>query len=244
MTRKWTSLPPKHVGLRFYRAGVTMDELLHHSQTVRRGGGAPISSATCHSSPIRPTRAEAICNAGCFLKEVGTDAIKLEGGRQMADTVRAIMDAGMTVMGHTGLTSQSAMQLGGYRVQGKTPADAEHLLGDFEAEGRWGRRHAPVARRYAPCRSSASLLPDDLHQHALPPPAVELAVEDLLPRAEVQPAVGDRHDHLAAHDLALHVRVGVVLAGAVVPVAADRLVRRQLLQPASRSRGAARTRRR
>ena len=63
------------------------------------------------------------------------------------------------------------------------------------------------------------------------PPAVELAVEDLLPRAEVELAVGDRDDDFAAHDLALEVRVGVVLAGAVVVVGAGRLVRRELFQP-------------
>ena len=53
-------------------------------------------------------------------------------------------------------------------------------------------------------------LPNDLHQHPLPPPPIELAVEDLLPGAEVEAVVGDRHDHLAAHDLPLHMRIGVV----------------------------------
>ena len=75
------------------------------------------------------------------------------------------------------------------------------------------------------------LLPDDLDQHALPPAPVELAVEDLLPRPEVQPAARDRDDDLAAHHLPLEVRVGVVLAGAVVAILADRRVGRQLLQP-------------
>ena len=69
-------------------------------------------------------RAEAVRNAGRFLKEGGMDAVKLEGGRAMADTVRAITDAGIMVVGHIGLTPQSAAQLGGYRVQGKTAADA------------------------------------------------------------------------------------------------------------------------
>ena len=77
-----------------------------------------------------------------------------------------------------------------------------------------------------------SLFPDDLHQHPLRPAAVELAVEDLLPRAEVELALGDGHDDLPAHDLPLHVGVGVVLAGAVVVVGFGRRVERgQLLQP-------------
>src|SRR5262249_558753 len=80
--------------------------------------------------------------------------------------------------------------------------------------------------------SSDMLLPDDLDQHALRPAAVELAVEDLLPRAEVQLALRDRHDDLTAHDLPLQVGVGVVLAGAVVVVHAGvRVERGQPLQP-------------
>jgi len=77
----------------------------------------------------------------------------------------------------------------------------------------------------------STLLAYDLDQDALPAPPVELTVEDLLPGAEVQPAVGDRHDHFAPHDLPLQMGVGVVLAGAVVAIVADRLVRGQLLQP-------------
>ena len=66
---------------------------------------------------------------------------------------------------------------------------------------------------------AGDLLADDLDQHALRPAAVELAVEDLLPGPEVELALGDGHDHLSAHHLPLHVGVGVVLAGPVVPVA-------------------------
>ena len=77
----------------------------------------------------------------------------------------------------------------------------------------------------------ASLLPNDLDQHPLPPPAVELAVEDPLPRAKVEAAVGYRDDDLAAHDLSLQVGVGVVFAGAVVPVLVNRCVRSQPFEP-------------
>ena len=76
---------------------------------------------------------------------------------------------------------------------------------------------------------SPVLLPNDLDQHPLAPAAVELAVEDLLPRAEVELALGDGHDDLAAHDLPLQVGVGVVLAGAVVVV----VLRRRVAGPAS-----------
>jgi hypothetical protein len=75
------------------------------------------------------------------------------------------------------------------------------------------------------------LLPDKFDQHPLPPPAVELTVKDLLPGTRVEPAVGHCHHHLAAHDLALQVRVGVVLARPVVLVLADGGMRGQPLQP-------------
>jgi 3-methyl-2-oxobutanoate hydroxymethyltransferase len=119
---------------------VTMDEMIHHCKAVRRGahaGGAYLIGDMPFLS-YQADRAEAVRNAGRFLKEAGMDAVKLEGGRAMADTVRAITDAGMTVIGHIGLTPQSAAQLGGYRVQGKTAADAQRLLGDalaLEAAG-------------------------------------------------------------------------------------------------------------
>ena len=64
-------------------------------------------------------------------------------------------------------------------------------------------------------------------------PAVEFAVEDLLPRAEIEFAVGDRHDHLAPHDLAFQVRIGVILAGPVVTVLGNRFVRGEFFQPPS-----------
>ena len=76
------------------------------------------------------------------------------------------------------------------------------------------------------------LLPNHLHQHPLWPAPVELAVEDLLPRPEIELAARDRDDHFPAHDLPLEVRIPVVLAGVVVTILRDRLVRRERLQPA------------
>jgi 3-methyl-2-oxobutanoate hydroxymethyltransferase len=77
--------------------------------------------------------ADAMRNAGRLLKEGGAQSVKLEGGVKVAETVRALVDAGIPVMGHLGLTPQSINQLGGYKVQGKTPAAAVRLLNDAMA---------------------------------------------------------------------------------------------------------------
>jgi 3-methyl-2-oxobutanoate hydroxymethyltransferase len=76
---------------------------------------------------------EAIRNAGRVLKESGAHGVKLEGGRPMAETVRALVDRGIPVMGHLGLTPQSVHALGGYRVQGRDPQAADRLLADAKA---------------------------------------------------------------------------------------------------------------
>ena len=78
----------------------------------------------------QPDVAEAVRNAGRFLKEAGMDCVKVEGGREIADTVRAIVRAGIPVMGHIGLTPQTVSQLGGFRIQGKTAVAAQSLLED------------------------------------------------------------------------------------------------------------------
>ncbi len=109
---------------------VTMDEMIHHCKAVRRGAQYAWLIGDMPFMSYQADRAEAVRNAGRFLKEGGMDAVKLEGGRQMAETVRAITDAGIMVVGHIGLTPQSSAQLSGYRVQGKTAADAQRLLED------------------------------------------------------------------------------------------------------------------
>jgi len=78
-------------------------------------------------------KAEAIRNAGRFLKEAGAEAIKLEGGSQMADTIRAIVNAGIPVVAHIGLTPQYVHMLGGFKVQGKDDAAREKILADARA---------------------------------------------------------------------------------------------------------------
>ena len=109
---------------------VTMDEMIHHARAVRRGAQYAWLIGDMPFMSYQADRAEAVRNAGRFLKEAGMDAIKLEGGRAVTDTVRAITDAGIMVVGHIGLTPQSTAQLSGYRVQGKTAADAQRLLDD------------------------------------------------------------------------------------------------------------------
>jgi len=109
---------------------VTMDEMLHHCRAVACGARNPLLVGDMPFMSYQVDVKEAIRNAGRFLKEGGMDVIKLEGGRDMAPTVRAIVDAGIPVMGHIGLTPQTISKLGGYRVQGKDVAAANALIDD------------------------------------------------------------------------------------------------------------------
>jgi 3-methyl-2-oxobutanoate hydroxymethyltransferase len=112
---------------------VTMDEMLHHCRAVRRGAQAAFLIGDMPFLSYQADRAEAVHNAGRFLKEAGMDAVKLEGGKAMAPAIQAIGDAGITVVGHIGLTPQSTGKLGGYRLQGRTATEAQRLLEDAEA---------------------------------------------------------------------------------------------------------------
>ncbi len=117
---------------------VTMDEMLHHARAVARAARRSLLIADMPFLSYQADTAEAVRNAGRFLKEAGMDAVKLEGGRDYADTVRAIVRAGIPVMGHAGLMPQSVRQLGGYRTQARTAEDAAALLADalaLEAAG-------------------------------------------------------------------------------------------------------------
>jgi len=109
---------------------VTMDEMLHHCRAVARGAKKPLLVGDMPFMSYQVDVSEAIRNAGRFLKEGSMDVVKLEGGRDMAPTVKAIVDAGIPVMGHIGLTPQSISKLGGYRVQGKDVATAKALIDD------------------------------------------------------------------------------------------------------------------
>jgi len=134
---------------------VTMDEMLHHCRAVRRGAQYAYLIGDMPFMSYQADRAEAVRNAGRFLKEADMDAVKLEGGRAMADTVRAISAAGITVIGHIGLTPQSVSQLGGYRVQGRTAADAQRLLEDALALQEAGA--AMIVLEMTPDRVAAEL---------------------------------------------------------------------------------------
>jgi 3-methyl-2-oxobutanoate hydroxymethyltransferase len=109
---------------------LTMDEMLHHCRAVARGANKAFLIGDMPFMSYQADRAEAVRNAGRFLKEGQMEAVKLEGGHHIADTIRAIVKAGIPVMGHIGLTPQSVAQLGGYRVQGRTAVDAQRLLDD------------------------------------------------------------------------------------------------------------------
>jgi len=107
---------------------VTMEDMIHHCQAVRRGVRYAFLIGDMPFMSYNVSREEAIRNAGRFMKESGCEAVKLEGGLEVAETVRAIVDAGIPVVAHIGLTPQTASKLGGFRVQGKDAASAQRLL--------------------------------------------------------------------------------------------------------------------
>jgi 3-methyl-2-oxobutanoate hydroxymethyltransferase len=109
---------------------VTMDEMLHHARAVSRGASRALLIGDLPFMSYQASVSEAVHNAGRFLQEAGMDAVKLEGGRHCAESVRAIVNAGIPVQGHIGLTPQSVKALGGFRVQGRTAAAARTLLDD------------------------------------------------------------------------------------------------------------------
>lgn len=112
--------------------GVGMEEMLVFAKAVARGAKRAFVIGDLPFLSYQASRAEAVRNAGAFIR-AGCDAVKLEGGRRVADRVRAIADAGIAVQGHLGLTPQALGQLGGYRVQGKTRAAAQQIADEAKA---------------------------------------------------------------------------------------------------------------
>lgn len=112
---------------------VTMEEMLHHAKAVRRGTEKAFVVGDMPYMSYQISTEEAIRNAGRFIKEAGCHGIKLEGGQEMAETVRAITRAGIPVVGHIGLTPQTATALGGYKLQGTDAETAQRLVKDAEA---------------------------------------------------------------------------------------------------------------
>jgi len=109
---------------------VTMDDMLHHCRAVARAARYALLIGDMPFLSYQVSVEEAVRNAGRFLQEGGMDAVKLEGGRERLEAVRAIVAAGIPVMGHLGLTPQSVHQLGGFRPQGRTASAAKRLLED------------------------------------------------------------------------------------------------------------------
>jgi 3-methyl-2-oxobutanoate hydroxymethyltransferase len=107
---------------------VTMEEMLHHSRAVARGAKSPLLIGDMPFMSYQASTQEAVRNAGRFLQEAGMDAVKLEGGQEHITTIRAIISAGIPVMGHLGLTPQSIHQLGGFKPQGLLVDAAQVML--------------------------------------------------------------------------------------------------------------------
>jgi len=111
----------------------TLDQMIYHTKIVRRGAERAMVVCDMPFLTYQVSPAEAIKNCGRVMAETGCHSVKLEGGRPLAATVRALVDVGIPVMGHLGLTPQSVHALGGYRVQGRDEKTAERLKDDAKA---------------------------------------------------------------------------------------------------------------
>ena len=109
---------------------VTMDDMIRHTQAVRRGAPNVFLIGDLPYMSYQPSVESAIRNVGRFMAEAGCDAVKLEGGAEMADRIQGIVNAGIPAIGHLGLTPQSVSALGGYRVQGRGAMQAKKIIDD------------------------------------------------------------------------------------------------------------------
>ncbi len=109
---------------------VTMDEVVHHTKAVTRAVKRALVMGDMPFMSYNTSERDAIINAGRLMKEGGADAVKLEGGADVKDTVRAIVRAGIPVVAHIGLTPQTSSLLGGFKVQGKTAEAAQKIMDD------------------------------------------------------------------------------------------------------------------
>jgi 3-methyl-2-oxobutanoate hydroxymethyltransferase len=109
---------------------VTMDQCIVHCEAVRRAAPNVFVMGDMPFMSYQLSDEDAVKNAGRFLKEAGVDAVKLEGGVRVASRIRAIVDAGIVVCGHIGLTPQSSGQLGGHKAQGRTVESAQAVIED------------------------------------------------------------------------------------------------------------------
>jgi len=112
---------------------VTMEDMLHHTRAVARGARKALIIGDMPFMTYHASMADALHNAARFIQEAGAQAVKLEGGEVVAGTVRRLVECGIPVMGHIGLTPQSVNQLGGFNVQGKGLEEGRKLLNDARA---------------------------------------------------------------------------------------------------------------
>jgi 3-methyl-2-oxobutanoate hydroxymethyltransferase len=112
---------------------VTMEDMIRHTQAVRRGAPNVFLVGDMPYMSYQPSVESAIRNAGRFMAEASCDAVKLEGGAEMADRIHGIVSAGIPAIGHLGLTPQSVSALGGFRVQGKGALQAKKIIDDAKA---------------------------------------------------------------------------------------------------------------
>jgi 3-methyl-2-oxobutanoate hydroxymethyltransferase len=109
---------------------VTMDDMVRHAAAVSRGAKRAVLVGDMPFGSYQGGRDDALRNAARFLKEAGMDAVKLEGGHEIVDTARALVENGVAVMGHVGLTPQRVAQFGGFKVQAKSAEAAKRLIDD------------------------------------------------------------------------------------------------------------------
>jgi len=109
---------------------VTMDEMIHHTKAVCRGARRAMVIGDMPFMSYQMSVEDALRNAGRFLKETDAQAVKLEGGREVAETIRRMTAGGIPVMGHLGLTPQSIQQFGGFKVQGRGDEAARRIIED------------------------------------------------------------------------------------------------------------------
>ncbi len=112
---------------------VTLEDVIHHTKAVSRAVKRALVVADMPFMTFNVSVEEAIRNAGRLIKEGGAEAVKLEGGEEVKHVVKALVDAGIPVMGHAGLTPQRIAMFGGYRVRGKSVAIAKKLIKDAKA---------------------------------------------------------------------------------------------------------------
>ena len=112
---------------------VTVDQMIYHTQAVRRGAKEAFVVTDMPFMSYQASVMDAVHNAGRIIKEGGAEAVKLEGGKEICEQIKAIVKASIPVMGHIGLTPQSVHQFGGFKVQGKDIAAAKKLIEDAKA---------------------------------------------------------------------------------------------------------------